>query len=198
MSYMTGLMLGAAVGRQVHSLLTGKVRSVPGGDIPLPIFRLQHSLPGRRRYRVAVLQQNEPLAALLEEKLIQLPFILRVEAQAATGSLLLVYSGDEAGVDRLAQILEQRIFNVPIVETIRIPENDQGRLAKTGMKMCETIRVFNSAIRRYTADMLDLSSMASLFFIVRGVRKILLQGQAPSGPQMLWWAFSLLRGWRMV
>ena len=43
-----------------------------------------------------------------------------------------------------------------------------------------------------------MSSLASLLFLLRGLRKMLLTGQYPSGSQMLWWAVTLMRGWRTV
>ncbi|WP_416184116.1 hypothetical protein [Megasphaera sp.] len=39
-----------------------------------------------------------------------------------------------------------------------------------------------------------MRTVAALLLTLRGLRKVVFMGQRPSGPQMLWWALSLLRG----
>ena len=60
----------------------------------------------------------------------------------------------------------------------------------------ETLNFLNSAVSQKTANVFDLRSLLSLFLAVRGMRKMIGQNQRPSGPQMLWWATSLMRGRR--
>ena len=61
-----------------------------------------------------------------------------------------------------------------------------------------TVRAFSSWIRTASHGWLDVSSAAFLVFLLRGLRKMILTKQYPSGSQMLWWAVSLMRGWRTV
>ena len=59
-------------------------------------------------------------------------------------------------------------------------------------------REFSAWINRHTAGWFDMSSLVSLLFALRGIRKVLMTYSSPSGAQMLWWALSLMRGWRTV
>ena len=61
-----------------------------------------------------------------------------------------------------------------------------------------SIKEFNYWIRRQTAGLLDLNMSLAIFFIVRGVRKFLIEKQYPSAWQLIWWASSILRGWRFM
>ena len=54
----------------------------------------------------------------------------------------------------------------------------------------------NSQVRRLTGNSFDISALISLFFLIRGIRKMLVYGQRPSGPSMIWWALHLMKGWR--
>lgn len=51
-------------------------------------------------------------------------------------------------------------------------------------------------LQQNTGGVFDTRSLTSLVFFVIGVRKLLLTQQFPSGTQLIWWAVSLLRGWR--
>ena len=71
-------------------------------------------------------------------------------------------------------------------------------LAELGASIRRTAGAANVWLREKTRGWLDFPSVFALGFIVRGLRKILLYEQRPSGPQMLWWAFSILKGWKMI
>ncbi|MCI6085918.1 HMA2 domain-containing protein [Selenomonas sp.] len=60
------------------------------------------------------------------------------------------------------------------------------------------MRDFSAWIRTASHGWLDISSAVFLIFLLRGLRKMILMKQYPSGSQMLWWAVSLMRGWRTV
>ena len=68
MSYVSGFMMGAAIGKSIRQMVAGggapkmgsaamplrKVkRTVAAAVCPAPSFKLVSSLPGRRRYRVS-------------------------------------------------------------------------------------------------------------------------------------------------
>ena len=61
-----------------------------------------------------------------------------------------------------------------------------------------TLKDFNDWIKQKTNGILDLNMSMAIFFIVRGVRKFILEKQYPSAWQLIWWASSILRGWRFV
>ena len=62
----------------------------------------------------------------------------------------------------------------------------------------KSMREFNDWIKRQTNGLLDLNMSMAIFFIVRGIRRIILEKQYPNAWQMIWWASSILRGWRFV
>ena len=61
-----------------------------------------------------------------------------------------------------------------------------------------TLREFNAWVKSITGGLLDLNMSMAIFFIVRGIRRIILEKQYPNAWQMIWWASSILRGWRFV
>lgn len=195
MSYLSGVMMGAAIGKNVHDFLTRRSagKKVSVGIMKEPGIVLQHVLPGRRRYYVSVLRGNGELSEILQKKLSQLSFIQEVRVNQITGSLLLMYSGEEQ-VDALIAWLREHIFSV---RKTKEAQNDAA-LAQSGQSIRRTVGAMNSCLKDHTQNWFDLSSLLSIFFVIRGLRKMLLFHQLPSGPQMIWWAVSLLRGWRMV
>ncbi|MBQ5501291.1 MAG: hypothetical protein IIT82_01010 [Selenomonas sp.] len=124
MSYVSGFMMGAAIGKSIRQMVAGggapkmgaaamplrKVqRTVAAAVCPAPSFKLVSSLPGRRRYRVSKLSPE--LAKLLEEQLIKLSYVQSVQANPVSGSILLVFDeAYEADVEQLAQWLERKFF----------------------------------------------------------------------------------------
>lgn len=227
MSYVSGFMMGAAIGKSIHQMMFGSTakQAVPRLGNPVPGlsagarragaraqqlgeqaaaalhltagFTCASKLPGRRRYRAAM---SPELAALLEDKLSQLAFLTRVEINAVTGSLLFVYDpADEAKMDVLADFLRDSIFRRDwqrAVDDVTQPlEAHAGALTKS---VRGTVRDFSAWIRTASHGWLDISSAVFLIFLLRGLRKMILMKQYPSGSQMLWWAVSLMRGWRTV
>ena len=197
MSYISGLMMGAAIGKSIHQMFFGQGAQAMAAMNLTAGFTCASKLPGRRRYRAAMTKE---LAVLLQEKLSQLDFLQRVEVSAATGSLLFVYDpADEAKMDVLADFLRDSIFKRDwqrrLDDVAQPLETNAGALTRS---VRGTVRAFSSWIRTQSHGWLDVSSAAFLIFLLRGIRKMILMKQYPSGSQMLWWAVSLMRGWRTV
>lgn len=202
MSYMSGMMMGLAFGQGVRRLLTGgRARG------EAPAFALARAIPGRRRYYAKALIGNEALAQAVEKALTKLDCIDEVKANPVSGSLLLIYHGDEAQIDALAAQLAARVFSAPAPKAameIGAPDDaacHEGAaegLAAFGQSIRGTFNALNHQLKFITKGWLDLPSLLSLVFTVRGLQKILVTKQLPSGPQLIWWAFSLLRGWRIA
>ena len=173
----------------------------------MPAFALKSAVPGRRRYYAAALQGNEELAKLLEKNLGRIAFVDSVKASSVTGSLLVCYTGDEEAVDRLMADLGKRVFGAAEHAGFKLPQGLSNLLpaagftqplAELGASIRRTAGAANVWLHEKTHGWLDFPSVFALGFIVRGLRKILLYEQRPSGPQMLWWAFSILKGWKMI
>ena len=215
MSLISGLMLGSSIGKAIHGmflkngsaglhvspLLGRKVKQ--GTEAPkqgqadtahMLAFSCVAATPGRRRYRVASLVQNQELATLLEEQLSQLSRVDKVQVSALTGSIL-ICAHEEIVLDEIEQFLRFQLF-----PQVKQEENDvsssHGGPTVYMEKIYETLDVLSHFILQKTGRLFDLRSIISLVLIVRGIRKILTFDQRPTGPQMLWWAAALLRGRR--
>ena len=203
-----GSMFGQGAGRgRGKGMEQGASGSVAVSAPALPAFALKSAVPGRRRYYAAALQGNEELAKLLEKNLGRIAFVDSVKASSVTGSLLVCYTGAEEAVDRLMADLGKRVFGAAEHAGFNLPQGLSTLLpaagftqplAELGASIRRTAGVANAWLREKTRGWLDFPSVFALGFIVRGLRKILLYEQRPSGPQMLWWAFSILKGWKMI
>ena len=204
MSYMSGMMMGLAFGKGVRRLLQGCPVKAKA-EAEAPAFTLARAIPGRRRYYAKRLVGNEELAKLLETSLTKLKFIDEVKANPVTGSLLIVYHGDEAQMDSVALHLQIRVFGmqggdaqIGAVDSSASHEGSAETLAVFGQSVRGTFNAINHQIKMMTGGWFDLPSLLSLLFTIRGLQKILILKQLPPGPQLIWWAFSLLRGWRIA
>ena len=205
MSYMSGMMMGLAFGKGIRQLFKGGVPGCAAKCAPkcaTPAFALARAIPGRRRYYAKALLGNEALAKALEESLTKLDFVDEVKANPVSGSLLLVYHGDEVQMDAVAKRLADRVFSVPArKEDADAPtpfEEAADGLAVFGRHIHGTFSAINRHMKLATNGWFDLPSLLSLLFTVRGLQKILVTKQLPTGPQLIWWAFSILRGWRFA
>ena len=219
MSYVSGFMMGAAIGKSIRQMVAGggapkmggtaamplrKVqRTVAAAACPAPSFKLVSSLHGRRRYRVSKLSPE--LAKLLEEQLVKLNYVKSVQANSVSGSILLVFDeAYEADVEQLAQWLERKFFGGVAGKISRgfdkmaAMASSEAHAGSITRSIRNTARAFSQWIKDHTCGWFDMSSLASLLFLLRGLRKMMLTKQYPSGSQMLWWAVTLMRGWRTV
>lgn len=230
MSYMSGIMMGWAIGKGLRRFASGQGgfslpsamgRTAHGdrasrqlsGRSPLDFLResavgrrllgsapaaftLAHALPGRRRYYAGALRGNEALSARLSERLLAADGIDRVEVNPRTGSVLLFYHGTEAEMDRCMEGAADLFAPLP-APALGSARAEDG-LAVLGQRLRRAVEALNARVRAATRGLLDLPSLFSVVFLLQGVQKMLLLKQLPSGPQLLWWAFSLLRGWRIA
>lgn len=211
MSYVSGFMMGTAIGKSIRRMMgagTPKGQALKAGARRLYAqaaagdpLALVSDLPGRRRYRARL---SAELAALLAAELGKLHFVQTVRVDAGTGSILLTFAEqDAAKVDALAQWLRTRIFashgasgaSASPAAGESADESHAGALTRS---VRGSARAFSAWIKRATCGWLDMSAIASLLFAVRGLRKYMLTKSSPSGAQMLWWALSLMRGWRTL
>ena len=180
-SALAGLFGGGRTGG--HGTAAAQVQPQERAEQP---FVCVHASCGRRRYRTPYLTPE--FAKVLEARLACLPFVAEVRANALAGSILLVYAPeDEAHILILAEGLEA-IFA-------------EGRTAPPPATLAQSVRRsvhdFSGWIQRNTGGALDLSSVVAGVFVLRGIRQLVLTNNTPSGSQMLWWALTLMRGWKV-
>ena len=211
MSFVSGIMMGASIGTTIHDMIAGK--KARGGfsgqanyavgrqntpvelkSASVPEFALVSSLAGRRRYRMAALVDNGPLAKLLEQQLARLEIVLEVKANPTTGSLLIEFypsEENEVAMNNFMEKLRQRLVVVEAEDnpTFKEPTSYAKSWSATGSFL-------NKQVRSITGNSFDISALISLVFLIRGIRKCLILGQRPTGPSMIWWALHLMKGWR--
>lgn len=195
MSYLSGLAIGLSAGKQLHQLFSGK--TTPSHTVcqasqptfmaakPSKQITLVHALPHRRRYQSAMFIHNTSLRTAFLYKLQALPFITSVEINSYTGSLLLTYTCSSIQIDNLMDYLEDKFFG---------PSRSVSQ-SEAGLQIRNLFINLDRFIQQMTNYHFDLRSLIASIFITRGINKVLTLKQYPSGPQMLWWAYTLLRGW---
>ena len=93
-------------------------------------------------------------------------------------------------MDDIFTQLKQRVFNIGN----KLMAMGGNATTQIGCILLNLIREINLWIKTKTGNLMDLRVAVAGFFIIRGLRKVMTMGQRPNGPQMLWWAFSILRG----
>ena len=168
------------------------------------------------------------LADLLEKNLVRVDYIDSVKANPVTGSLLITYdekAGDR--LDSLMDALRDRVIAAPPGGLSQMPYGGicggmgAGRMQGMGCVGAQplgdfgtmpleahagditrsirgSVRDLSAWIKAHTCGWFDVSSLAALLFLLRGMRKVIMDKTSPSGTQMLWWGISLLRGWRTI
>ena len=209
MSYASGMAIGLTIGQQLLKFFAqdnqekknnnssvfnfeqlDKELNYINRKIETHTIRLAHAIKGRRRYYIDMLKNNEKLAKLISVKLSDLPFVKEVTTNINTGSLLILYSCTENIMDDIFTQLKQRVFSIGS----RVITSSSGITTQIGCILLNLIREINMWIKAKTGNLMDLRIAVAALFIIRGLRKVMTMGQRPSGPQMLWWAFSILRG----
>lgn len=209
MSYASGMAIGLTIGQQLLKFFAqdnqekknnnssvfnfeqlDKELNYINRKIETHTIRLAHAIKGRRRYYIDMLKNNEKLAKLISVKLSELPFVKEVTTNINTGSLLILYSCTENIMDDIFTQLKQRVFSIGS----RVITSSSGITTQIGCILLNLIREINMWIKAKTGNLVDLRIAVAALFIIRGLRKVMTMGQRPSGPQMLWWAFSILRG----
>lgn len=209
MSYASGMAIGLTIGQQLLKFFAqdnqekknnnssvfnfeqlDKELNYINRKIETHTIRLAHAIKGRRRYYIDMLKNNEKLAKLISIKLSELPFVKEVTTNINTGSLLILYSCTENIMDDIFIQLKQRVFSIGS----RVITSSSGITTQIGCILLNLIWEINMWIKAKTGNLMDLRIAVAALFIIRGLRKVMTMGQRPSGPQMLWWAFSILRG----
>ena len=133
------------------------------------------------------------LAAGLKNDLTGVKGISKVEINTLTGSLLILHTMDVTEINKLTIRLNKLVS--PCVKRFSCggPPNGPVLYAQNWHNTAVSI---NNQVRSLTRGWFDMSTLLSVFFLVRGIRKMLIYGQRPSGPTMVWWALHMMKGWK--
>lgn len=177
MSYMTGLALGLSAGKQLYNIWHNESDNVQKEG-----FILIHATPGRRRYQNTKLQQDAEFCRFVAYYLPLMRRIVSCEVNELSGTVLIHFQADdynyvETGLHLLECLYKQK-----------------APYGQTGMKVRGAVGGLNRTIRKKTGEMLDLKTLVAAWMFFQGTRKCLMQGQNISGPNLLWWSYSLMKG----
>ena len=177
MSYVSGFMIGASIGKSIHQFFSNSGHSgVAHNTIPdsrpvpvLPLFSRASQSPGRRRYYARSLVRNQVLAGLLAQCLYKMSGIRRVEINPRTGSILLL--GDEKTLDTVEKVLSEQVFSVPLPGEELMKELDEAKTMEQKVESdfrhtaADVCRMFNQGVSDSTGHLLDLKALVSLILL---------------------------------
>lgn len=172
MNYMTGMALGLSAGKQFS-----KLYRKPG-------FRLVHAIPGRRRYYHDRLLKDAEFASLVEQQLAGVSPLRSFHINPTTGTILLEYTCPDEQINGMMEYLA----------TLAGRPDPNATYGKVGSDIRRGVGYLNQSIRKNTQFTFDLRTVVSLGLMVWGANKVWSMGERPSGPQMLWWSYSLMKG----
>lgn len=187
-NYVTGLSIGLTIGRKLYSLFNNEqsAAQLQSG------FILLHSLPGRRRYKNSLLIGNQALSDAWQSQMLRLPKVSRVTMNTVLGTFLIEYICPESDIERLLACLNGTEDTAELGEAEA--EYSRMPLGRVGMKIRKVFAGLNDWLRKTTGHEWDLATLCAVIFSIIGLNKIITLRQVPSGPQLLWWAFGMLKG----
>jgi hypothetical protein len=154
-----------------------------------------HALPGRVRLRIARIKENPELARRAQEKLSQVPGIHRVEANPATGSLLILYDlAMLASVEALGPLggIFAELFPEVSLEELTAGLQELKEVGAIAHATGSLMGVFNTAGNPVPVPNLNLNILLPLTLLFLGVRSLTISKQTPfpAWYDYLWFAFS--------
>ena len=152
-------------------------------------FEVNHSMPGRIRFRVPSLETRaDSQLETIRKELPKIPEIQSVEVNSYSGSILVQY--DAAGI-------EPYIVCGLLIKVLGFEAELASRPESTVQKEINLVgNAVNQAVYNSTGGTLDLTSGFILFMISLGLYKILIQNDRslPGGINLLWWAYVMAKG----
>src|SRR5262249_17938709 len=150
-----------------------------------------HAIPGRARVRIQALRGNPAVAKRLGERLGQLPGMRRVEANAVTGTLLLVYDPDDMRwLEELPEAAGAPQLDLdsvrPRLEAGPVDGENGGRPATHVASFFGTL---NQRIGEATGG-LDLTVLVPALLVLFGLRALVTDKvRTPTWYDLLWFGF---------
>ena len=180
MHLVTGFLVAAAAKRlRGHSTLpllrTGPVQAA-------------HVMPGRVRFRVPSLTGQSAQAAELQSRLSSLEGIKKVEAQAATGSVVVEYR---------PQVVRPALIFAAIVRLLGLDKELQRTSRPVVVRQLRSvISSLDTVVYDRTSGVLDFSSAMLILLAAFGARRLFKQGvgEVPAGATLVWWGMHQLLG----
>lgn len=163
-----GFMAGVALGQKLVGMARGQAKGF-GGRQPSQLNTQVQRLQSARMAAYKRMQARKKAESLAAEK-------RQVES---------------------AEKAEEVVFEEGFAREFRkeFKDDASGQLLNS---VRNSLKEFNAWVKKITGGLLDLNMSMAIFFIIRGIRRVILEKQYPNAWQMIWWASSILRGWRFV
>ena len=177
------------IGFILASLLKGKRKT---GQI-LPIIRGQfeasHSLPGRIRFRVPLIENKDNTQiGIIRNELSKIPDIESVDICSSSGSILVQYDNERIEPYVVCGIL------IKVLGLEAALDSQPESAVQREMRMIGN--AINHTVYNSTAGALDLTSAFIILIMSFGLYRIIIQKDRslPGGINLLWWAYVMAKG----
>jgi hypothetical protein len=151
-------------------------------------FEVIHTLPGRIRLRIPMLEGRDPdVIDTVEKDLKRLPEINSVESNPISASLVLDYNEEEINASIICGIL---------LKLLELEDELDAQPQSIAQKELNLIgRSLNRQVYNSSAGIVDLNSALALTIFALGLYKIIVQRDrvTPSGFNLLWWAYIIFQ-----
>lgn len=157
-----------------------------------------HAIPGRIRLKVAEVRHNPALAAEIQGRLSTVQGIQKVEANPRTGSVLVLYQGQEMlSLTFLRALAEPLALSVSEVEGrvveawLSLSVEGSSSMPSLASGIAGFFRTLNTGVEQTTGGSADLKLLLPLALFVLGIRGLLGSEQVgfPAWYDLLWFSF---------
>ncbi len=151
-------------------------------------FEVIHTLPGRIRFRIPILEDQEPeVIETVKKELNRVPEISRVEINPISGSLLLDYRNEEIDASIICGIL------IKLLGLEKALDAQPKSVVQKELNLIGT--ALNRQVYNTSAGVLDLTSTLALTIFALGLYKIIMlrDRNTPGGFSLLWWAYVIFQ-----
>ena len=181
MHLITGAIIAALLGNKSNEKKIGS----PILNIRGPI-NTTHVLPGRVRFHIPSLKQNDIQSTNVSEQLVKIEGITSVQVSELTGSVLIYFDQSKIKADLLAAALIRLLGLEKELEKTPMPT-----IVREMRDMGESL---NRAVYEKTGGLIDLWTAIPLLLVVVAGKKIFTDKTltAPAAATLLWWGYNSL------
>ncbi len=151
-------------------------------------FEVIHTLPGRIRFRIPMLEGQDPeVINTVEKELKRLPEINSVELNPISASLVLDYNDEKINASIICGIL---------LKLLELEDDLDAQPQSIAQKELNLIgKSLNRQVYNSSAGIVDLTSALALSIFGLGLYKIIVQRDRsiPGGFSLLWWAYIIFQ-----
>ena len=154
----------------------------------LPLARISHFTTRRLRIKIPAKRRDSAYFSAVAERLATWESVERVEANPLTASVLVHFSDPQQLL--LEAMAKNDLFDIDFETAFAAPSEPV--VTRAAVRSFETADL---AMRRWTANQIDLRSALFLLLFAGGVFQLVRGRLGAPAPTLLWYAGDLLRLW---